>query len=706
MKKVLLSLVAIICATSYVIADGDNVGPNIQWWYTDTKQLVRFTGYGPMYDYELSTNQPPWWFVNPYYYELADGITTIGNNAFYGSWLKSFNFPTSLTSIGEYAFISCSFESKNITLPDNLQTIGDLAFASTNITSVYLGSKVKSLGREAFYGCRKLANFTVSSSNPYFTSVDGVLYNKSMTEVIAFPMGDAKGRTSYVVPDGVTKIGHYAFKPGTYYVCQLTSIELPRTLKEIEGNGLSCYEITSITCAAKVPPVATESSFYEMKSSATITVPTGKTAAYKAAPGWSKFTNYVEKDFPDYIDPDCDVPTNIHVDGEAGYSQTKVAWTAGNQNYFGVRYKKSSDSKYIEYPNRIPKAESAVILSPLEPKTSYDVIVYGICGTTIDSDTLSANSAVFTFTTADVPAEQTMPTVENGWVYYGTNTFAGSGELSEGSYWGIKIPTNTAVDKYLDKVSVYAMDNSECEIVIMKGGNTPNNATKAWSQTVVPQTANNVCEFELIDPVEYEKSKNLWVFFRNTGEDYGKTFPVSYMSDVNASNARWLGMAGGSDISWMDLKDIAPDFTYTAWLVNAHFTNTPVYHPYAKDLATSTVSNTGAVIVWKGRGDKYELRYRMEDNPEQEWTVIENIATKSRTITGLKKNVYYEVQVRAKQGEEYSDWSEVLRFYTEKKQAIDNVQTDKQSATKLLKNGQLLIIRDGKTYNATGIRVE
>lgn len=706
MKKVLLSLVAIICATSYVIADGDHVGPNIQWWYTDTKQLVRFTGYGPMYDFDLSSNQPPWWSVGPYYYELADGITTIGNNAFYGFWLKSFNFPTSLTSIGEYAFISCSFESKNITLPDNLQTIGDLAFAGTNMTSVYLGSKVKSLGRDAFYGCRKLANFTVSSSNPYFTSVDGVLYNKSMTEVIAFPMGDAKGRTSYVVPDGVTKIGHYAFNPGTYYVCQLTSIELPRTLKEIEGAGMSCYEITSITCAAKNPPVATESSFYDVRTSATITVPTGKTTAYKAAPGWSKFTNYVEKDFPDYIDPDCNVPTNIHVDGEAGYSQAKVAWTAGNQNYFGVRYKKSSDSKYIEYPNRIPKAESAVILSPLEPKTSYDVIVYGVCGTTIDSDTLSANSAVFTFTTADVPAEQTMPTVENGWVYYGTNTFAGSGELSEGSYWGIMIPKNTSVDKYLDKVSVYAMDNSECEIVIMTNGATPVNATTVWSQKAIPQTPNSVCEFELIDPVQYDKSKNLWVFFRNTGEDYGKTFPVSYMSDVNASNARWLGLAGGSDISWMDLKDIAPDFIYTAWLVNAHFTNTPIYHPYAKDLSTSTVSNTGAVIVWKGRGDKYELRYRMEDNPEQEWTVIENISSKSRTITGLKKNVYYEVQVRAKQGEEYSDWSEVLRFYTEKKQAIDNVQADKQSATKLLKNGQLYILRDGKMYNVSGIRVE
>ena len=453
MKKILLSLLAIICATTFAFADGQ-AGPNIEWWYTDTKQLVRFTGYGPMYDFDISDNQPAWWFVHPYYYELADGITTIGNNAFYGFWLKSFNFPASLTSIGEYAFISCSFESKNITLPDNLQTIGDLAFASTNITSVYLGSKVKSLGRDAFLGCRKLANFTVSSSNPYFTSVDGVLYNKSMTEVIAFPMGDAKGRTSYVVPDGVTKIGHYAFKPGTYYVCQLTSIELPRTLKEIEGAGLSCYEITSITCAAKNPPVATESSFYEVKTSATITVPTGKTAAYKAAPGWSKFTNYVEKDFPEIIDPTCAVPTNLALVGEPSFSTAEISLTPGSneQAGWGFRYKKASESEYHNYPNRIAntgESSYSFTLTNLEPETEYNVVAFGVCADDVEEDILSENSAVFTFTTGKTPAPQNTPTVENDWVYYGTNTFGMSGEVAGDTYWGMMIPTNVAVSKYL-----------------------------------------------------------------------------------------------------------------------------------------------------------------------------------------------------------------------------------------------------------------
>jgi len=34
---------------------------------------------------------------------------------------------------------------------------------------------------------------------------------------------------------------------------------------------------------------------------------------------------------------------------------------------------------------------------------------------------------------------------------------------------------------------------------------------------------------------------------------------------------------------------------------------------------------------------------------------------------------------------------------------IDEVQRDEVQSTKVLRNGQLLIIRDGKTYNAQGI---
>ena len=702
MKKLLLSFVAIICATTYTFADGDYVGPNIQWWYTDTKQLVRFTGYGPMYDYDLSTNQAPWWFVSPYYYELADGITTIGNNAFYGFWLKSFNFPSSLTAIGESAFMGSSFSSSDIILPSNLQTIGKSAFSGANITSVYIPAKVQTLGYSAFYDCRRLKSFTVASSNPYFTSVDGVLYNKSMTEVIAFPIADEKERTSYVVPDGVTKIGHYAFHPSAYYYIKLTSIELPRTLKEIDGAGLSCYEITSITCAAKVPPVATESSFYEMKSSATITVPTGKTAAYKAAPGWSKFTNYVEKDFPDYIDPDCNVPTNLHLDGDVTFSKAKVAWTAGNQDYFGIRYKKSSDSKYIEYPNRVPKAESAITLTSLEANTSYDVVVFGVCGTTIDSDTLSENSAVFQFTTAAVPAPQTKPTVENGWAYYGENEFAGSGELATYTYFGMLIPANTNTDNYLDSVRVYTTTTDIHEITLWEGGNTPATAKQVWRQQFTPEKLNEFTGVKLIEPLTVNKSKNLWVFCRVMGTAIKR--PVAYATDVNAPNARWIGITGGENVNWMDLQSLDPELSnlYIAWLVNPHYTKTPTYVAYVKDLTATKMTTTSITLSWFGKGT-FELRWRKM--PETEWKTKAGISKKTYTITGLEATNTYEIQVRATYNGETTDWSDVLNVYIPENAAIDNIQIDEPQSTKTIIDGQLYIIHDGKMYNAAGMRV-
>ena len=702
MKKFLLSLVAIICLVNYALADtSGKCGDGVNYTYTTDDRKVSLSGTGPMYNFN-SLNHAPWYSRSVYRVVMTGTITSVGDYAFSGqSDLTELTFCSYIDSIGEGAFAYC-FGLTSVTLPDRLTKIKAEAFyANTKLTNITIPSKVSSIASSAFKECQSITKFMVASTNQYYVAEDGVLYDKKKTTLLNFPMADEKNRASYSVPVGVTTISEYAFQNSA----KLQSIELPRTVKSLEYASLSSAKLTAITCAAKVPPAAAYA-FQDTPSSATITIPTGKTAAYKAAPGWSKFTNFVEKDYPDYIDPDCNVPTGITTLGPIGYNEVTITWAEGNQNYFGVRYKKSSETKYIEYPNRISKWDRAASLSNLEPLTSYDVIVYGICGTTIESDTLSANSAVFTFTTADVPAEQTKPTVENGWAYYGDNNFANSGDLPEGSYWGIMIPKNTSVDKYLDKVSLFAIDESECEIVIMTDGATPANANKVWSQKVTPQTPYNVCEFELLDPVEYNKSKNLWVFFRNTKDDYGKVFPVSYMTDVNAPNARWLGLLGGSGISWMDLKDITPEFTYTAWLVNAHFTNTPVFHPYAKDLYTTTVSNTGAVIVWKGRGDKYELRYRKEDKVEQEWIVKQNIKSKTLTITGLEKNVYYEVQVRAQLGEEQSDWSEVLRFYTEKKQAIDNVQADKQSATKLLKNGQLYILRDGKLYNVSGIRVE
>ena len=60
---------------------------------------------------------------------IPNTVTAIGDNAFYGSGLKSFDIPNSVTSIGEAAFSGCSALT-NIDIPNSVTSIGDYAFGA------------------------------------------------------------------------------------------------------------------------------------------------------------------------------------------------------------------------------------------------------------------------------------------------------------------------------------------------------------------------------------------------------------------------------------------------------------------------------------------------------------------------------------------------------------------------------------------------
>ena len=80
-------------------------GANLTWHLTDDGVLT-ITGEGEMTDYSIS-NQSPWYYSqNVKRIIIDDGVTTIGDLAFYVcSSLTSVTIPNSVTTIGESAFI-------------------------------------------------------------------------------------------------------------------------------------------------------------------------------------------------------------------------------------------------------------------------------------------------------------------------------------------------------------------------------------------------------------------------------------------------------------------------------------------------------------------------------------------------------------------------------------------------------------------------
>ena len=165
-------------------------------------------------------------------YEIPAGVERICWAAFNDcKGLDSVRFPESLRSIESYAFWNCTGLTE-ITLPEGLLRIDGGAFENTNIHEVTLPSSLREItggtGDAIFLGA-PLENIDVSPDNPYFCSVDGVLFSKDQSELALFPTG----RTgSYTVPEGVTSLGMKSFDG-----VRLTEVILPESLTRIGGNA-------------------------------------------------------------------------------------------------------------------------------------------------------------------------------------------------------------------------------------------------------------------------------------------------------------------------------------------------------------------------------------------------------------------------------------------------------------------------------------
>ena len=236
-------------------AEGD--GSNLTWSFDKDSGTLTITGSGRMADYGRTDDDLPdsFWLAAPWdEYKLR--ITAV-------------SLQDEVTTIGNYAFCGCD-SLTSVTIPDSVTSIGDSAFFDCALTSVTIGSGVTYIGKGAFV-CNLLIALSVASDNPNYSSVDGVLFNKSKTELIQYPAG--KPESAYEIPDSVTSIGNYAF----YYSDSLTSVTIPDSVTSIGNYAFcECYSLTSVTIPDSVTTIG-NSAFSFCFALTSVTIPDGVT---------------------------------------------------------------------------------------------------------------------------------------------------------------------------------------------------------------------------------------------------------------------------------------------------------------------------------------------------------------------------------------------------------------------------------------------
>ena len=226
---------------------------------------------------------------------VSEGITSIVGNAFVGQkGLAEIELPASLEVIDMFAFQSCTnltsitfVENSNlkeikgyalqhtgitdVELPTGLEGIGNFVFYNTKIESITIPASVTTIGAGALSGAK--VKEIILESNEYFImenycliekntgriikgleGIENLNYNYSVSVKILdeYSLMDISTLINVIIPEGVHVIRAYAL-----HSCNnITSISLPSTLLEIQGNAIGSSKLTEIVIPSSVTKIS------------------------------------------------------------------------------------------------------------------------------------------------------------------------------------------------------------------------------------------------------------------------------------------------------------------------------------------------------------------------------------------------------------------------------------------------------------------
>lgn len=319
---------------------------------------------------------------------------------------------------------------------------------------------------------------------------------------------------------------------------------------------------------------------------------------------------------------------------------------------------------------------AGIILTDLEPGTTYTFRVWTNCGSASSDDTLSIS-----FTTRGLPVSE----------------FPYSTGFEEGQDLAWEFVNGTLTNKWVIGSAVHNGENSTSAMYISNDNGTTN-AYTVTSATMVYATR----DLQITEEGDYAVSYD-WIANGESTYDYirvvivpmsvqlnaGTSLPTGLSSSATPSN--WIAVDGGAKLnlstSWANftgVANLAPG-NYKlvfAWrndtsggsnppaaIDNVSITKLPCSTPVTLALDTTVLSTTTASISWVSGASEFEYEYADSAfTPGMGQGTIGNTSTNSVDFTELQPSTHYYFYVRAICGSNEGDtsfWSAPLDFYTE-----------------------------------------
>ena len=180
-----------------------------------------------------------WWEDDNAYHIIE---TNVEGKTFEDNWeMIDVTIPTEhdgypVTEIGLDSFRGCQI-LRSVTIPEGITGISSFAFFDcNNLESVHLSKSIKRFFGGCFASCNSLTEVTVDPDNPWFCSIDGVVYTKDQKELVFYPPG--KADEECVIPEGCSIIGRDAFA----FCENLKRIIVPSTVTDISYESIYSWK--------------------------------------------------------------------------------------------------------------------------------------------------------------------------------------------------------------------------------------------------------------------------------------------------------------------------------------------------------------------------------------------------------------------------------------------------------------------------------